>query len=266
MKLQPTILAAIILGAQLYGKSRECGAEIKLTIIAGRPVADCVFVNGQGPYRFLIDTGTEVNELELDLARKSGMQPTFQADMISPLGVVHLPGADNLEVTFGGARAGNQKFLFSDLYDVHQLSPDIEGILGQSFLSHFDYVIDFAARRLRFGAGDFPGTRVPLLIRHGVPAVETSLGILLLDSGAEKVTFFGVGHGDGEHAMRTASGLVPVGLIEGNSLTIGGRNIRYRDAIAVQQKTESVDAVGLLPTGLFHAVCVSNSEGFVLLN
>jgi hypothetical protein len=34
----------------------------------GRPVVNGVFVNGRGPYRFLVDTGSNVNLIETDLA------------------------------------------------------------------------------------------------------------------------------------------------------------------------------------------------------
>ena len=37
---------------------------LKLQVIAGRPVVDGVYLNGQGPYRFLLDTGTQVNMLK----------------------------------------------------------------------------------------------------------------------------------------------------------------------------------------------------------
>ena len=37
----------------------------------GRPIVDGVYVNGHGPYRFLVDTGTMRNLIDADLARKS---------------------------------------------------------------------------------------------------------------------------------------------------------------------------------------------------
>lgn len=36
-------------------------AGVKLQIREGRPIVDGIYVNGHGPYLFLIDTGTNVN-------------------------------------------------------------------------------------------------------------------------------------------------------------------------------------------------------------
>src|SRR5579862_8304020 len=51
---------------------------VKLQVREGRPIVDGVYVNGHGPYRFLLDTGANVNLIETGLARKIGMNATFQ--------------------------------------------------------------------------------------------------------------------------------------------------------------------------------------------
>jgi hypothetical protein len=51
---------------------------VKLEILGGRPVVSRVFLNGQGPFRFLLDTGAQSNQVETSLARKLGLTASFQ--------------------------------------------------------------------------------------------------------------------------------------------------------------------------------------------
>jgi hypothetical protein len=57
--------------------------DVKLQAREGRPIVDGVFVNGHGPYRFLLDTGSNVNLIETDLARKIGMKATLHVELAS---------------------------------------------------------------------------------------------------------------------------------------------------------------------------------------
>src|SRR5580658_10165693 len=67
------------------------------------PVVDGVYVDGRGPYRFLLDTG---------LAKKIGMKATFEIDLASAAGTTALPGSDGNEVELGPAEAIEQSFCF----------------------------------------------------------------------------------------------------------------------------------------------------------
>jgi len=263
MKLQTMVmLAATLAGSQLSmarNRTADCESGFKMQVLDGRPVIDCVYVNGQGPYRFLVDTGTETNLLESGLARKAGLKPAFAVKVESPLGTTRVSGAEGIEIAVGAAKAAGQRMLFSEMEDIRRFSPGIQGLLGQEFLSHFDYLLDFVHDRLTFGAVEMNGMHLPLAMTHGVPSVSTSLGALLLDSGAGQVVLFGVGAG-------TASGFVNVGLSARGPLVIAGRTIQYGKAVTVPRKNESVDAAGLLPARLFRAVYVCNSEGYLVLN
>lgn len=58
-----------------------------LRVEEGRPIVDGVYVNGDGPYRFLVDTGTNVN-------------------LVTPT-----PGSDGNEVVLNSVNVDGQKFL-----------------------------------------------------------------------------------------------------------------------------------------------------------
>jgi hypothetical protein len=236
----------------------------KIQILEGRPVVDGVYVNGHGPYRFLVDTGTTANHLDPKLARSIGLTATFRTELASSAGVTVVPGGDGIEVVLGSVRADGQTFLFAGLEAVHQLSQDIQGVLGQAFLSRFDYLLDLRSRQLEFGTSELSGKgiRVPLRTLRGRPLVDTSLGSMVVDSGAHSVTLFGIGGGELAHQMVTMSGSLWVGTVS-TKLLIGGRTFWRGEAVAVPHPEEAGIA-GVLPISLFRTVYICNSEGYAV--
>src|SRR5580704_11540667 len=211
--LQFLICSLIIAAGCLFG-------SVKLQIHDGRPVVDGVYVNGHGPYRFLLDTGATLNHLEPKLAESIGLKATFHTELRSATGVTPVSGRDGMTVSLGSARAEGQTFLFAGLDAVHQFASDIHGILGEEFLSRFDYLLDVRAERLTFGKLEVegPGTRTPFRTVEGRPVVSTSLGLLVLDSGARLMVRFGVEAAEVMHEMITVSGTVHVGTISSTLL------------------------------------------------
>jgi Aspartyl protease len=256
---QLLICSLIISATSLFG-------GVKLQVRDGRPVVDGVFVNGHGPYRFLVDTGSNVNLIETGIAKKIGMNTTFQVELASAAGKVPASGSDGNEVSLDSAKADEQKFLFSELTAIHNASPDVQGVLGEWFLSRFDYTLDLKGKRLDFGKQDHNGARVAYKVVNARPVVSTSLGDLALDSGAGRLTLFGVrsdAGGDFKSELRTVAGTQKIGLVSGKPLVINGRKIWDGDAVAIPNRPEAgVD--GLLPLGIFKTVYVCNSEGYVV--
>jgi hypothetical protein len=236
---------------------------VKMHFREGLPVVDGVYVNGHGPYRFLVDTGTNINLIEPRLARTIGMNATFQDEVASPAGMTRLPGSDGNEIELGPVKAHEQRFAFSGA--VHSLLPDVQGVLGQWFLSGFDYMLDLRGKRLEFGKQDLNGRRAPLRMRNGRTAVSTSLGDLVLDSGAVRLVLFGVDpdrdRGD-QGYLQTVGGPQIVGLVF-SRLTIEGRHIWNGNAVAIPSRTEP-GVAGLMPLRLFKTIFVCNSEGYVI--
>jgi hypothetical protein len=240
-------------------------AEVKMQVRDGRPVVDGVFVNGHGPYRFLVDTGSNVNLIETGIARKISMNATFQMDLASSASKTQTSGGDGNEVALGSIKANGQKFLFSGLEAIHATSRDIQGVLGQWFLAQFDYTLDLRDKRIEFGKHDRSGTRTPFEMINARPVISTSLGALVLDSGANRVVLFSaqVGGDRGDTGfMKTLAGSQAVRIVS-TRLSIEGWSVWHGDAVAMPSRTEpGVD--GLLPLGLFKVIYVCNSESYVV--
>jgi len=196
------------------------------------------------------------------------MNATFQVDLASAAGKVPVSGSDHNEVALDSAKADEQKFLFSGLAAIHNLSPDVQGVLGEWFLSRFDYTLDVRGKRLEFGKQDRSGTRIAYWVINARPVIATSLGDLALDSAATRLTLFGVRsdfRGDFKSELRTLAGTQKIGLVSGKALVINGRKIWDGEAVTIPNRPEpGVD--GLLPLGLFKTVYVCNSEGYVIFD
>lgn len=237
----------------------------RLLLVGGRPVVDGVFLGGLGPFRFLIDTGAESNQLDSSLARKLGLTPTFQVEMVTTTGLTHVPGAHLPAVTLASVTALHQEFLFSNLEGIHQLSSEIQGVLGQQFLSRFDYLLDFANRRLAFGlSSPQGGSRLDFARVHTVPAIETSEGRLLLDSGSDSVVLFRSIDTGPTAQIFTNAGASSVTVLPSLRLKIAGKDYRASSAALLPQSPGREG--GLLPTSLFRALYICNSENYVILN
>ena len=126
-----TLLACslvVALSAPLAAASPSDGS-LKLRITDGRPVVDGVYVNGHGPYRFLLDTGATLNHVEFELAASIGLAATFHTPFSSPTGVASTSGFDGARVRLGPVSAEGQVFLFAGMEAAHELSADIQGVL-----------------------------------------------------------------------------------------------------------------------------------------
>jgi hypothetical protein len=253
------LICSLIIAAPL-------AAEIKMQVLEGRPIVDGVYVNGHGPYRFLVDTGANVNLIETGLARKIGMNATFQVDLASVARNTSTLASDGNEIVLDSVKAGKQEFLLSGLEAIRQLSPDIQGVLGQWFLFQFDYVLDLHGKRLEFGKQERNGTRTQFKMINARPVISTSLGELALDSGAGRVVLFGVKPDVGpglKGELRSLAGSQQIGMVSSRPLAINGRKIWSGDAVAIPNRPEpGVD--GLLPLSLFKKIYVCNSEGYVV--
>jgi hypothetical protein len=232
--------------------------------MGGRPVVDEVFLNGQGPFRFLLDTGAQTNQVEASIARKLGLTPTFRVEMATASGTIPVAGGHVAEVSLGSATASNQEFLFTTLDGIHTLSTDIQGVLGQEFLAHFDYLLDFAGHRLVFAApAPEAGNRVNFAMIDGRPAIETSEGNLVLDSGTDTAVLFRASSSAPGDRIRTASGSASVSMLQNLRLRIAGREYRPASAASIPQSSQGED--GLLPASLFRAIFFSNSSHYAIL-
>ena len=91
-----------------------------------------------------------------------------------------------MEVSIGNRVAGNVEFLSRPSHGFAEAGLDVDGVLGQSLLSRFDYLLDYKSRELILDnpepAGN-GGARIPFTYATGrmlLPAVNPSEGSMRL--------------------------------------------------------------------------------------
>lgn len=266
MKTRQTVLHVLLFAALPLSTSyAQAKPSIQLKMIAGKPVVDGVFLDGHGPYRFLLDTGSQTNQVESRLASKLGLAATLELGFRTPAGTSLSRGGRVGKVNLGWMEALDQEFLFTSL-DSPSIWPEgTQGIFGQEFLAHFDYTLDFQHHRLI--VGDLPADGVPTKVRliFGRMAVSTSLGELVLDTGTETLFLFREPSRPATAQVTSASGMrVPVSFEPAPKLRIGDR--LYRPGNAVFHAVPNAEEAGLLPANIFHAIFICNSRQYVVFD
>jgi hypothetical protein len=97
----------------------------------------------------------------------------------------------------------------------------------------------------------------------GRPAIETSEGELVLDSGTDAVLLRRAAAGQPEK-IRTAAGSAAGQTVRDLQIIIGSQ--RYRPAITYFVPLSPLLEGGQLPACLFRSLYISNSAGYIVLN
>ena len=237
-----------------------------------------VQLNGQGPFRMIIDTGASSCSMAPRVASLLRLSPEYHVLDVTPNGKRLTPGIGSVEVELGTRVATNVAFLWQESRGLTEAGAEVDGVLGQSLLSRFDYLLDYKSGQLvldspeRQSAGlpgkqtKFARVRGRMLLTAMNPA-EGSMG-LILDSAASNIFLWR----GGDHQVRsmTASliamnGRRAVNLIHMPLLVVGDQALQRLDAVVAQSPDESREEDGLLPAGLFRSIYVSNSETYVKL-
>jgi hypothetical protein len=203
-----------------------------------------VTVNGSGPYRFLLDTGTSRSILSARLARDLGAPVVAKTEVASNAGTEWRLVVRLASLSVAGARV--DQVLAPVLPDARldEIGRGVVGVLGQDFLSAFNYTLDYRRGRLTW---DQP-----------------------LTCGAESAT--PLVPADGRFVMRVdADGAAPLRLVPDSGtdapilftagrprvLRVGGVALKNLDVVHVDRRDP--DADGLLP--LHHFSSVSFAAG-----
>jgi predicted aspartyl protease len=237
------------------------------TVLPARRVAHVlilqeVYLNAAGPFRMMVDTGNASSLVRPSVARRLGLTPSGSVEQVSPAGKQRVPVAVLREVRTGPVVNDAVEVMIAE-----PCLPEIDGVLGQSWLLRHDYLVDLQGGRLVLdGAPPAGGIRTLLRSEDGVPAIAAEVDgrrrTLALDSGSPAVVLF-----EAAPLLRTSAfvttnaGRAPAAV--GTALVaVGGSPPRRLPALRLETAGRRG---GLLPACEFASVYVSNREGFVVL-
>jgi predicted aspartyl protease len=256
--------------------------------VQGFLMVTSVMVNGQGPYAFLIDTGTNTTVIDPELAAELQMKPV---DRMSIRTVAESRPAVRYfadTVTTGAASVAHLEVLGAPLPELQKLDRSIRGVLGMNFLLLFSFRFDYEHKRFQIYP---PGDPLPLpdglhlkaeihdariLVPVSSVAAVNGRWRLGLDSGIAQTLIFA----DRIDASRTTCG-GPDCLMRVSS------NVSSREAIAVHLPQISIGRVefndfpavvlpgdttrradpqdGLLPAAMFRSVSFDRATATITI-
>ena len=252
--------------------------------VRGFAVVVPVMVNGSGPYDFMLDTGSTVTAVDGELARQLALDVHEQGTVTTLVEHVPVSLAVACRISVGPITEHSVEIMVRDLNGLRRIDPSIRGVLGQNALDHADFLLDYRHKLLEFDTDgelerSLAGRHVPMR-REVLPdnphfgnlAVQASIATdglrrmdFLLDSGsASLVLFGGLGNtGGGLSRVGDATGREQMAELHHAELLIDGKSKDVAtQTVAFQAAGPRIG--GLLPTGIFNLIYISNRGGFAM--
>jgi predicted aspartyl protease len=229
-----------------------------------------VRLNGRGPFRFLLDTGSTHTAVSGTTAAAIGAPVVAKTAIGSAAGsrqtlVVRIDALDVGPITVPG--------LLASVVELEGIA-GADGVIGHDALASLRYTIDFRERRVVWWPIDARvarGSALELQSSHGrflisLPQRQSVLR-LVPDTGAESLLLFDP---DGTlpvtrlptpAILTTTSGETQVRLARVRELRVGGTTLRdVPAALARRDRSEPAEIDGLLPLHLFDRVTFDGPE------
>ena len=166
--------------------SREHVARMSLP--QGIPLVQ-VRIDGQGPFSFVVDTGTNCETiLSPRLAKRLGLQATGHISItdLGGHGTRTLDTAQLKTLSLAGTEFRTVQAVLTDLPDGDSV---LDGILGFGLFRGVLLTLDYRRHRLILQSGSLAGTSgehlVPMRTANGIPLVEISVAGAKIDAGID---------------------------------------------------------------------------------
>ena len=165
----PLVLAATIVPT--LAAETHCpgvAASVPLRLVNRHQIVLAVSINHTGPYNFQLDSGAQITMIDPSLAAELHLD-TQGAAVVAGAGSRQSASFAQLDLVEAGSHAvGKQKVLVYDLQNLRSSDLQIQGILGEDFLEHFNMLIDNPHRLLCLDSSgamraEVKGRHIPLV-------------------------------------------------------------------------------------------------------
>jgi predicted aspartyl protease len=263
----------------------QAQSEVHFRLVHDTLIVASLMAGEEGPFEFVLDTGADTTIVDPSIAPKLSLVPLDRVQQTTLAGVQTLTRGSIHTLSAGPVHVENLPVLVQDLTELRKLDSHIEGIAGQDFLSHFNYLLDYRRHSIRIELASeirdlMQGDRVPMETSENRMIVESEAQSpgraklrLLLDSGANSLVLI---HTASSQAVNlpteerglevTSSGQIGLNVGRVHALTVGSE--QFHDIAVALPAAEPAERIGdgLLPTALFQALYVNNRESFVVFN
>ena len=272
--------ATLLLFAAAAGAMSASRSATPFDLLDDGSVVVSVTIDGTGPYRFVIDTGSSRTVISRRLWKTLRLPVLAKTEVVTPAGrdmayVVRRGG-----LTIDGRPGVNltAAVIPADRYAAGQR---VDGLIGQDLLADLVYTIDYEDHAIIWhGPGELlPGRRLPLSIRNDRLLVsldqrdgDANPLSLVPDSGSDALVLFAHAQSKlqltpGEVGVLTSvSGSRLVRRVEVEALRVGSARLRNPLTVVIDTR-ESVEMMGdgLLPLNVFSRVTFNVAEGYLIV-
>ena len=258
------------------------GETVRFERIGDHIIAVPVFLNGRGPFQFVLDTGTDSSIIDARLAQQLGLNTGDRLTLLTAAGHKTVTRTFAHTASVGQAVGRDLELLATNLDPVFH-DPSVRGVLGQNFLQGFDILLDYSKGTIALlspGEAVPPGgVHVPISLEHSRPALlwnvtPTRELRLLLDSGSSSLILFRTDIPNFQRCIvqacrqtvttSTSAATALSGIL--SFLVIGDARLHDVPATYMSQPAAGDNIDGMLPTALFHTVYINNHEHFAILS
>lgn len=284
------------------GVSYFCALSIEAqTMTAHVPMKDVlgmeivkVSINGNGPYDFVLDTGANTTLVKRQLLLKLNIPVRDTVPVTTSLGESQYQWAIAQNIDIAGLSVEGLQVNTLEGKEAGLPGRQVQGILGENFLRHFDLLIDneqhtlvldressledtLSGEHLQFSAfGNYQSDSTPnrIVVQLKVPSLLLKPLFFVIDSGASSAVIYPAPGGMALRAMQNAQPGTMQGLderrtcrVQRTTLELGTGSFREIELVACEGLTRNkMDSDGLLPTRIFHQIFICHRARYVIAN
>jgi predicted aspartyl protease len=247
---------------------------------SGDAIVVPVTIDGQGPFPFLLDTGTAQTRLDHSLAKELALPTSGSVEVVTMAGRRRVARSRIARLTLGHRALEAVDVLTGADVRMPEVGVPIRGVLGQSALARISYGIDYRGGRVVFREpAGHRLSRVPLAWREGRPAAvvhdpDARALALVLDTGLDQPVLFEkpgrpLPYRDVRgmrYAAATSAGNADLRAVSVPTLDLGSMRLRsFTAAVVADAAAGGREEDGLLPARLFSSVYFDREAGQIVL-
>ena len=265
-------------------QSIQAQSEVRFRLAHDTLIVVSLMANEEGPFDFVLDTGADTTIVDPSIVPRLSLVPLDSQQQTTLAGVQTLTRGSMRILKVGPTQVGNLVVLVQDLAELRKLDSHIEGIVGQDFLSHFNYLLDYRSHVVHIEQANeiqdaIQGDQVSLeaadnrmLVASEARSRNHATLHLLLDSGANSIVLLRTAsqalnlQTQASGVEMTSSGQVGLRVARVHELLVGSEE--FHDIAVALPAADPAERIGdgLLPTAFFRALYVNNKKGFVVFN
>jgi len=238
------------------------------------PVFAEVSIGSAGPYRFLVDTGSQTSLIDPALAKRLQLKPEFRVELMTQNSTRLLPALKMSTLRIGHKHLRDAEVVLDDLDQARRLDRSVMGVLGINALADSDFSLSPRTGKLDINGTRPSGESVPFYRVEDRIAIRARMGdedlTLILDSAATHMVLFRT-----PRAMAKTNTIpATFGTFEGARLTVPTcwtadmeftRSLKFGTLPAAIVARQGSRADGLMPASLFKKIYVDYTHGEVVL-